>query len=74
MKQNNLMINLYTSNNLEYLAEQLGRHLYHEKKDILSPSTVIVQSLGMQRWISLQLAKQFGVFLNCRFPFPENFA
>jgi len=74
MKQNNLMINLYTSNNLEYLAEQLGRHLYHEKKDILSPSTVIVQSLGMQRWISLQLAKQYGVFLNCRFPFPENFA
>jgi len=68
------VINLYTSNNLEYLAKQLGENLYQKKKNILSPSTVIVQSLGMQRWISLKLAQQFGVFLNCRFPFPENFA
>lgn len=68
------MIHLYTSNNLEYLATQLGKFLYCKKNNILLPQTIIVQSLGMQRWISLQLAKHFGVFLNCRFPFPENFA
>ncbi|MGQ9844429.1 MAG: exodeoxyribonuclease V subunit gamma, partial [Spirochaetota bacterium] len=68
------MIHLYTSNNLEHLATQLGKHLYRNKTNILLPNTIIVQSLGMQRWISLQLAKQSGVFLNCRFPFPENFA
>lgn len=68
------MIHLYTSNNLEHLATQLGKQLYRNKKNILLPNTIIVQSLGMQRWISLQLAKQFGVFINCQFPFPENFA
>jgi len=68
------MIHLHTSNNLEHLATQLGQQLYRKKNNILVPHTIIVQSLGMQRWISLQLAKQFGVFLNCRFPFPENFA
>ncbi len=68
------MIKLYASNNLEYLVAQLGNQLFKPKHNILSPHTIIVQSLGMQRWISLQLAKQYGVFLNCRFPFPENFA
>ncbi|MEW6526417.1 MAG: exodeoxyribonuclease V subunit gamma [Spirochaetota bacterium] len=68
------MIHLHTSNNLEYLSQILGEHLFRGKKDILSQHTVIVQSLGMQRWISLKIAEQFGVFTNCRFPFPENFA
>jgi exodeoxyribonuclease V gamma subunit len=68
------MIHLHTSNNLEHLAQKLGEHLFRREKDILSPHTVIVQSLGMQRWISLKIAEQFGVFTNCRFPFPENFA
>lgn len=69
------MINLYTSNNLEFLVSELGKHLFEKKKsDILAPHTIIVQSLGMQRWISLQIAQQYGVFINCAFPFPQQFA
>lgn len=69
------MINLYTSNNLEFLVSELGKHLFEKKKsDILAPHTIIVQSLGMQRWISLKIAQQYGVFINCEFPFPQQFA
>ncbi|MCX8123140.1 MAG: exodeoxyribonuclease V subunit gamma [Spirochaetes bacterium] len=66
---------LYTSNNLEFLVDELGKLLFKKRKnDILSPHTIIVQSLGMQRWISLQLAQRYGVFTNCLFPFPQQFA
>ncbi len=69
------MINLYTSNNLEFLVSELGKHLFEKKKiDILAPHTIIVQSLGMQRWISLKLALRYGIFTNCEFPFPQQFA
>ena len=67
-------MNLYTSNNLNFLAERLGNVLFEKKKDPLVQETIIVQSIGMQRWISLKLAQQFGVLLNCNFPFPQKFA
>ena len=67
-------MNLYTSNSLNFLAERLGHLLFEKKKDPLVQETIIVQSIGMQRWISLKLAQQFGVLLNCNFPFPQKFA
>ena len=34
---------------------------------------ILVQSKGMERWISLQLAERHGICANCRFPFPNTF-
>lgn len=33
----------------------------------------MVQSLGMRRWLSLQLAEQRGICMQCRFPLPRTF-
>ncbi len=70
------MIQLYASNDLNCLVQKLGDLLYTttKKNNLLTPHTIIVQSLGMQRWISLSLARQHGVFFNCEFPFPQKFA
>lgn len=64
---------LYTSNRLEHLALILAR-ITAEPLDPMRPETILVQSAGMQRWVSMQLAREHGVWANAHFPFPVAFA
>jgi exodeoxyribonuclease V gamma subunit len=66
-------LSIYTSNRLEILAGNLAHVL---KEPLLSPmenEVIVVQSRGMERWLSLQLAASHGVCSNYRFPFPNRF-
>ncbi|MBU4525063.1 MAG: exodeoxyribonuclease V subunit gamma [Desulfomicrobium sp.] len=64
---------LHASNRLENLAELLSEVL-KTPLDPMEPETILVQSGGMQRWVSMQLARRHGVCANTRFPFPVGFA
>src|SRR6188472_4268017 len=68
------MLTLHTSNRLEFLADALAAVLRNSPAPPLVPETVVVQSLGMRRWLSFQLAERLGVAMNIRFPFPAEFA
>ena len=69
-----MFLRLYTSNRLEKLtdvfAELLGRKPLSSAFD---PEVILVQSRGMQRWISMQLAARFGVWGGAEYPFPNAF-
>ncbi len=67
------MLYRHYSNRLETLAEGLAELLAEPLPDPLAPETVIVQSNGMARWLSLRLAERLGVCSNVRFPFPASF-
>jgi exodeoxyribonuclease V gamma subunit len=62
-----------TSNRMERLIEELAALVRHPQPDPLTPETIVIQSRGMQRWISLELARLNGIAANCRFPFPKVF-
>jgi exodeoxyribonuclease V gamma subunit len=64
---------LITSNRLEILAEKLAEILSQPLSSPLQPEIIVVQSKGMERWLSLQLAEKLGVCANVRFPFPNHF-
>lgn len=64
---------LYTSNHLERLAERLADTLAREPLSPMLPEVVLVQSMGMKRWVSLQLARHLGACANVSFPFPNAF-
>ena len=66
-------IQLYTSNYLETLVEQLADSLRAPLSSPLEEELIVVQSSGMQRWVSMQLAERLGICANCRFPFPNAF-
>jgi exodeoxyribonuclease V gamma subunit len=51
------------------LARQLARPL----DDPFAADVVVVQSRGMERWLSQRLAESHGVCANVRFPFPRAF-
>jgi exodeoxyribonuclease V gamma subunit len=64
---------IYMSNRMEVLAERLSETLRKPCGDVLEPEIVVVQSRGMQRWLSLELARRNGVCANVSFPFPRAF-
>jgi exodeoxyribonuclease V gamma subunit len=66
-------LHLYTSNRLEHLALILSG-VVAEPLDPMDKETILVQSGGMQRWVSMQLAREHGIWANADFPFPVAFA
>jgi exodeoxyribonuclease V gamma subunit len=67
-------LRLFTGNKLDLLAQALAKVLETRPASPLDTEIIVVQSKGMERWVSMQLATHFGVCANCRFPFPNTFA
>jgi exodeoxyribonuclease V gamma subunit len=66
-------LKIYTSNRLEILADQLAQILRTPLRSPLQKEIILVQSRGMERWVSLELASRLGICANCAFPFPNHF-
>ncbi len=70
-------LQVVTSNRMEHLAQGLAELLRDSPLVVghhpLCPETVMVQSKGMQRWISMALARINGICANVQFPFPNAF-
>ena len=66
-------LNIFTSNKLEILAEQLAQRIKMPVPSTLVAEIIVVQSPGMARWVSLALAGHNGICANIRFPFPNAF-
>ncbi|MGI8890236.1 MAG: exodeoxyribonuclease V subunit gamma [Chthoniobacterales bacterium] len=64
---------LHTSNRLEQLCAELTEIVRHPAGPIFQPETVVVQSVGMGRWIALRLAQELGICANIEFLFPQKF-
>jgi exodeoxyribonuclease V gamma subunit len=64
---------LFTSNRLEALADQLAGLISTPLTSAFDTEIIVVQSKGMERWISMELALRNGICANIRFPFPNAF-
>lgn len=65
--------NLYSSNRLENLVTILAEILKEPLNSPLEQNIIVIQNRGMERWLSMQLASQLGIWANCRYPFPNAF-
>ncbi|MBN2105816.1 MAG: exodeoxyribonuclease V subunit gamma, partial [Deltaproteobacteria bacterium] len=68
-----MTLNLHTGNRLDILADRLVAIMAVPLAGPLASEVIVVQSRGMQRWLSLRLAGQLGICANCTFPFPNAF-
>lgn len=74
MSENSIsQLRLFTGNRLEVLAEKLAETVRTPLRSPLDEEIVVVQSKGMERWVSMQLARHNGICANIRFPFPNRF-
>ncbi len=67
------MLALYPSNKLEHLSFLLTTLLQQQPNGVFVPETILVESPGMQHWVSMQLAREQGVAMNIDFPLPVRF-
>jgi len=65
------MLYIHTSNYLENLAQAFANIIKANPLPPLIKETIVVQNKGMERWVSMTLAKQLGVFAHGYFPFPD---
>ncbi|MEW6078810.1 MAG: exodeoxyribonuclease V subunit gamma [Thermodesulfobacteriota bacterium] len=65
---------LFTGNRLENLTERLAGRMREQPPPPLQPEVIVVQSEGMQKWLSLQLADAHGVCANIAYLFPKSLA
>jgi exodeoxyribonuclease V gamma subunit len=61
----------HTGNRLEVLAERLAWILRTPLTSPLHKEIVVVQSLGMERWVRMELARHHGICANFKFSFPN---
>ena len=66
-------LRIFTSNRLEILVERLAQIIKEPLLSPLTPEVIVVQSRGMQRWVSMELARRNGICANYDFPFPNAF-
>jgi len=63
---------LHRSNALESLADRLAEVVAQPVGPPSQPEVLVVQSRGMERWVSQHLARRLGVWANARFLFPRD--
>jgi len=56
---------------METLVDALAEVLRRNPPSVFEPEKIVVQSRGMQRWISMELARRFGVWAGAEYPFPN---
>ncbi len=67
------MLFLHRNNRMELLLEDLSLVLAVPRNNVFQPEVIVVQSQGMERWLSMGLAARFGVWANGTHPFPRAF-
>ncbi len=67
------MFVLHTSNRAENLIEHLVKILEAPQKDVFAKEVFLIQSQGMERWLSQQLAEKRGLWANFEYLFPARF-
>lgn len=67
------MLIVFQSNRLETLLELLSALVQRPQANVFATETVVVQSKGMGRWVSLKLAESHGICANLQFPLPASY-
>jgi exodeoxyribonuclease V gamma subunit len=67
------MLFLHRNNRMEHLLEELGDVFSSKRPQIFRPEVIVVQSLGMERWLSMGLCRRFRIWANAEHPFPRAF-
>lgn len=66
------MLYIHSSNRVEHLIQALAKVVSVPLSNPLDKDIIVVQSRGMERWVSMKLAEQLGVWANGWFPFPHS--
>lgn len=58
---------------MEHLVTVLSEIVKKPLKNSFDQEIIVVQNRGMQRWLTMELSSELGIWANCRYPFPSAF-
>ncbi len=64
-------LKIHISNKMEILADRISDLVTKPLISAMSREVIVVQSRGMERWISMEIARHNGICANVDFPFPN---
>ncbi len=64
---------MYRSNSLDELVDCLSAVVRQPTKHVLAQEKILIQSPGMERYLSRELARRCGIWAGGQFPFPRAF-
>lgn len=67
------MLEVYHSNRLEALLDELTGVVAAPLADVFQSETIVLQNQGMARWVAQQLAQRIGISARLAFPLPASF-
>ncbi|MGE5357339.1 MAG: exodeoxyribonuclease V subunit gamma [Deltaproteobacteria bacterium] len=67
-----MALNVFISNDPEKLVLKLIERSDITKKDFFTRSNIVVQTSGLSRWLSVQMAVKSGIFTNFHFTTPNS--
>lgn len=66
-------LHIETSNHLPVLLESMADRLAADPLPPLEEELIVIQSRGMSRWVTLELARRHGIAASLQMPFPARF-
>ncbi|MCL2154217.1 MAG: exodeoxyribonuclease V subunit gamma [Leptospirales bacterium] len=64
-------LTLFSGNRLEALADKFAEIISSSPLPAMERELIVVQSLGMMRWISLEMSRRLGIWSNYEYIFPN---
>src|SRR5437762_992806 len=64
-------MHLHRSNRTEILVDRLARLVSDPVGDPFDREPIVVQGVGMERWLAMELSRRLGVWADPWFPFPR---
>jgi exodeoxyribonuclease V gamma subunit len=64
---------VHRSNSLSELVDHLSRVVRDPALNLFEPETIVIQSAGMERYLSRELSRRSGIVANVVFPYPRVF-
>jgi exodeoxyribonuclease V gamma subunit len=65
---------LYTGNRLEALADKFAETVTSSPLPVMTPEYIVLQSMGMLKWLTVEVSRRTGIWSNCNCVFPNRMA
>ncbi len=67
------MLYLHHGNDIDLLKDELLAHLQTGNSRVFAAEQILVQNVGMKRWLQQQIADRYSIAGNIEFPLPSRF-
>ena len=67
-------ITLYSGNRLEVLTDKFAETVLSSPLPVMEKETIVLQSMGMMKWLTVEMSRRLGIWSNYEYVFPNKMA